>query len=159
MPTDADDGNTSVFLSGDATVTVNSVTVDNAGNGTVDLTIEDNAQSGDFVVIVNSPSQGWQNAQSAAIFTVAVPAHEPQITNLNPRQATAGQTQITLSGQNLDEIGYVRIGNTTIMNIQHIGTTMIRLTVPVSVQTGQQRVYGQSQQYGRVNCPYMLTVQ
>jgi hypothetical protein len=159
MPPDADDGNTSVVLSGDSTVTVDDVTVAANGDGTIDATLEANSQSGEFAVIINSPSQGWVTAQSAGIFTVNAPAGEPLITNMNPRTAIAGQTPLTLTGQNLNEIQYARIGNVAVMAIQHPTDTMIRLMVPASTQSGQQRVSGQSQQYGRVNCPYMLTVQ
>ncbi|HEX8094398.1 IPT/TIG domain-containing protein [Jatrophihabitans sp.] len=159
MPPDASTDNTVVILSGSPMVTVETVTVGADGSGTIEVTIEMNAQSGDFGVLVSS-QQGYATAQSASIFTVDLPANQPQITNMTPRTAVAGQTQIMLSGVNLDEIQYVRVGNTAVMTIQHATpSTMIRFMVPSTAQSGQQRVYGQSQEYGRVNSPYMLTVQ
>ena len=157
MPADASDGNTVVFLSGSPTVKVNSVNVNSDGSGTMEVAIEVNSQSGDFSVVVDS-QEGYISAQSGAIFVVGVPATEPQITNMTPRTAVAGQTQVTLSGTNLGEIQYVNVGSVRVMNIQHPTDNMIRFTVPSVAQSGQQRVTGQSQEYGRVNCPYMLTV-
>src|SRR5207302_1248426 len=77
-PLDISTENTAVLISGDPQVTLNSVTGDNQldGNFVLSVTIDDNAQSGDFVVVVQSRS-GTQAAQSASVFTVTRPQHEP----------------------------------------------------------------------------------
>jgi len=157
MPADASIDNTTVLLSGSPSVNVTAVEATN-GTGTIDVTIESNSQSGDFGVAVQS-RQGSASAQSSTIFTVNAAPGEPQIRNMTPRTAVAGRTLLTLTGQNLDQIQYLRIGNVNVMSLQHLSPEMVRAMVPAAVQSGQQRVSGQSQEYGRVNCPYMLTVQ
>ncbi|MBB2487777.1 IPT/TIG domain-containing protein [Mitsuaria sp. WAJ17] len=153
MPPGATLTNTDVLLSGTA---VGDITAVDPIGGTVEITIGNNNQSGEFIVLVNYN----EHAQSAGIFTVDKPQHEPIFTNMQPRQATAGQTMVTLSGQNLGEVESIRIGGSAVMNILHTGNTMIRFTVPPTIEAGQQyRVSGQSQQYGMVNVPYMLDVQ
>lgn len=156
MPADAVRDNTFALLSGDS-VDVVSVTVNPNGSGTVTASIEENSQSGEFVVMVQS-AQGLADAQSAGVFTVNRPAGEPIFQNMNPRQGMPGITQVTLSGQNLNEVQFVRVGNTAVMNIQHTGNTMIRFTIPASAQAGSVRVSGNSQEYGRVNVPFMLNI-
>ncbi len=153
MPSDASIENTMVLLSGSPSANVTAVT-----NGTIEVTIETNAQSGEFGVTVRS-GQGPASAQSSTIFTVDAAPGKPQIRNMTPRTAAAGRTLLTLAGQHLDQIQYLRIGNVNVMSLQHPSPETIRAMVPTAVQSGQQRVTGQSQEYGRVNCPYMLTVQ
>ncbi|WP_406481643.1 IPT/TIG domain-containing protein [Streptomyces sp. NBC_01615] len=155
MPSDASIENTTVLLSGSPSANVTAV---EATNGTIEVTIETNAQSGEFGVTVRS-GQGPASAQSSTVFTVDASPGEPQIRNMTPRTAVAGRTLLTLTGQHLDQIQYLRIGNVNVMSLQHPSPETIRAMVPTAVQSGQQRVTGQSQEYGRVNCPYMLTVQ
>ncbi|MEU1789612.1 IPT/TIG domain-containing protein [Streptomyces sparsogenes] len=157
VPSDATTGNTTVFLSGSPTVDVVAVEAAN-GIGRIDVIIEANSQSGDFGVTVES-RQGFVSAQSSTIFTVVPGPEEPQIRNVTPRTAIAGRTLLTLTGRNLDQIQYLRIGSVNVVSLQHPSPEMVRVMVPSAVQAGQQRVIGQSQEYGRVNCPFMLTVQ
>jgi hypothetical protein len=159
-PTDMSADNTVVMISGDPQISVTSIThSDTIGDPfIITASIDNNAQSGEFTVIVQS-AIGTVVAQSSEIFTVIKPDAEPVINNMTPRQATAGQTQITLTGMNLNEIEFIRVGNTAITSIIHPSNSTIRFTVPSSVSTGNQRVSGRSEQYGRINVPYMLTVQ
>lgn len=161
MPTDADEGNTNVFLSGDVVTDIISVTVDPQGNGSIDLTIGTNHQSGDFTVVVSS-TNGLEHAESAAIFTVQhADPQRPTITSLtstpNPPQAGAN-ARITLRGTNLTDSTAVLVGSTRISVIQHAGSNQISFTLSSAVQAGRYRVACQSQAYGRVNCPTQLTV-
>jgi hypothetical protein len=159
-PTDMNASNTFVLISGDPQVTVTSVTHSDAIGDpfTITASLDSNAQSGEFIVIVQS-AIGTVTAESSGIFTVIKPDAEPILQNMTPRQATRGQTQITLTGMNLNEIEFIRVGNTAVTSIIHPSNSMIRFTVPLSVPTGLQRVSGRSQQYGRINVPYMLTVE
>ncbi|MFV5997794.1 hypothetical protein ACNPQM_36790 [Streptomyces sp. NPDC056231] len=154
IPSDASINNTTVLLSGSPTVDVTAV---DTRAGTINVTILANSQSGDFEVTVQSPT-GPVSAQSATIFTVNATPGAAQITGMQPRTAIRGQTPLTLSGQNLNQIKYVRIGNVNVLNVTHLDSEMVRVTVPVAVQLGQQRVTGQTQDR-QVNCPYTLTVQ
>jgi hypothetical protein len=157
-PPDATVNNTVVLISGDPQFIVNTVNVGADGSGTISGSIDDNAQSGDFGVLVDSPAQGQVGAQSAAVFTVTVPPGQPRFTTLNPRTANAGQSNIMLMGSNLDQVQSLRVGNLQVTVFQRTGTTQFRFTIPMAVQPGPQRVYGQSLEFGRVNCPVMLTV-
>ncbi|WP_326793545.1 IPT/TIG domain-containing protein (plasmid) [Streptomyces sp. NBC_00841] len=154
MPSDASINNTTVLLSGSPTVDVTAV--DTRGS-TINVTILANSQSGDFEVTVQSPT-GPVSAQSSTVFTVNATPGAAQITGMQPRTAVRGQTPLTLTGQNLNQIKYLRIGNVNVLSLQHLNSEMVRVTVPAAVQPGQQRVTGQTQDR-QVNCPYMLTVQ
>jgi hypothetical protein len=149
MPADAATDNTLVLLSGTALMTD-----DVDAGGTVRVTIDENSQSGDFVVIAGATQE---HAQSAGIFTVQRPEGEPVITGMMPRTGAAG-TLVTLNGKNLDEVQYVTIGTTNVMVLSTHTANMIRFAIPQTVAAGNQRVYGRSQEYGHVNCPYMLNV-
>ncbi|MFB6985227.1 IPT/TIG domain-containing protein [Streptomyces sp. NPDC056178] len=154
MPSDASVSNTTVLLSGSPTVNVTAVDV---RGGTIDVTILANSQSGDFEVTVQRQPVPV-SAQSSTIFTVDAAPGVTQITGMQPRTVVRGQTPLTLSGQNLNQIKYLRIGSVNVLNLQHLNSEMVRVTVPAAVQTGQQRVSGQTQDR-QVNCPFMLTVQ
>ncbi|WP_165983870.1 IPT/TIG domain-containing protein [Streptomyces sp. YIM 98790] len=154
MPSDSASDNTSVYLNGLSTVTVNTV---DPQAGTVGITIGPNSQSGEFVVVVQSPSQGTVSAQSADNFTVGAQPEEPQIESMRPNPVSVSQ-QLALTGRNLQSVKSVFIGVTRIYNIQ-VSSTMIRLTVPGSVQAGKKyRVAGQTDKYGKVYAPGMLSV-
>ncbi len=152
VPADGVPANTTVFLSGGA-VAVNAM--GGGPNGeTVTVTIGANSQSGEFVVFTG---QEHESAQSEEIFTVNVPPGAPAITNMQPRAGSAG-TPILLTGQNLNVVQYVTIGIANVMVFTTHTATQIRFVIPSNVSAGTQRVYGRSQQFGRVNCPYMLSV-
>jgi hypothetical protein len=148
LPADASPDNLFAFLSGDATVSVTDVNVDAS---TVTVTIEENAQSGDFAVACGS-----DGVQSPGIFTVTGSAGAPQITGMMPRQAAPG-TRITLSGVNLTSISSVVIGTRAVVISTHTAT-LIQFNVPTNLTPGSYRVSGMSRQFGRVNCPFMLTI-
>lgn len=152
MPADSEVGNTIVMLSGSPSVTVDEV---DPTAGTVTVTIESNAQSGDFVVVVNSVS-GYADAMSAQIFDVPGAAGEPRITGLIPATTTAN-SQITLNGQNLTGARFVRVGSATVMSLS-VSANAIRFRLPSTVQQGTYRISANYQEYGTVNCPRQLTV-
>ncbi|MFB6781561.1 IPT/TIG domain-containing protein [Streptomyces sp. NPDC056352] len=154
MPSDASISNTTVLLSGSPTVNVTAV--DTRG-GTIDVTILANSQSGDFEVTVQKQPVPV-TAQSSTIFTVNAAPGAAQITGMQPRTVVRGETPLTLSGQNLDQIRYLRIGVVNVLSLTHLNSEMVRVTVPAAVQPGQQRVTGQTQDR-QVNCPFILTVQ
>ncbi|WP_327248871.1 IPT/TIG domain-containing protein [Streptomyces sp. NBC_01320] len=154
MPSDASISNTTVLLSGSPTVNVTAV--DTRG-GTIDVTILANSQSGDFEVTVQKQPVPV-TAQSSTIFTVNAAPGAAQITGMQPRTVVRGETPLTLSGQNLDQIKYLRIGVVNVLSLTHLNSEMVRVTVPAAVQPGQQRVTGQTQDR-QVNCPFILTVQ
>lgn len=157
-PLDMAVANTSVLIGGEPQMTLESVTSDGRVDGdfTLTATVDDNAQSGELMVIVTSRI-GMMHALSDETFTVKRNAEEPVIQNMNPRQNRRG-TQVTITGQHLDEIQYVRIGNIAIQSIVHNGETQIRFMIPMTAQTGRQRVSGQSEEYGRINAPIMFEV-
>jgi hypothetical protein len=152
MPADSAVENTTVMLSGSASVSVNAV---DPTAGTVDVTIESNAQSGEFVVLVNSVA-GYADAQSAQTFDVQGAAGEPRITGLIPTPTTAN-SQVTLNGQNLTGARFVRVGSATVMSLS-VSANAIRFRLPATVQPGTYRVTVNYEQYGTVNCPRQLTV-
>lgn len=155
MPTAATQQNTKVFLSGDL-LRVDDFELDESGNGTIGVTIARSSQSGDLEVVVILGND-YPTARSAEIFTVDKLPDEPVLTSLNPRSAQSG-TLITLQGRNLDQIQSVTAGTTNLYVLSTHTPSTIRFTLPASVQPGNQRITGRSQEYGRVNCPYVLNV-
>lgn len=149
LPVNAGPDNVFVFLSGDPTVSVDSVDV---STGTVVVTIETNAQGGEFVVACEG-----EGAPGPGVFTVTSGANdEPHILTMAPRGAQAGG-RIMLRGENLQHVQSIVIGVVPAVISTHTDSS-IAFTVPMSLQPGSYRVYGMSHRYGRVNCPYMLTV-
>lgn len=148
LPATASASNVFVYLSGDPDVQVTGVS---PTDGSVDVTIQTNAQGGEFVVIC-----GTENAESSGIFTVNGTSDQPVILSMMPGTGSA-DTTITLGGQNLNEITSI-IVDMRIATITSHSTTQIRFSIPLTVPAGTHRVYAQSSTYGRVNCPYKLTV-
>lgn len=154
MPMDATAENTNVFLGGSPVLSIGEVQVNQGGSGTIAVTVGENDQSGEFLVMI-----GQTTAQSAATFTLDQPEGRPQITSMLPTVATHGQTRVTLRGQNLDQVDYVYVGNVTVMALQHVGNTVVSFLVPITAKVGNQRVVAHSPEYGRTNAASMLTVQ
>lgn len=156
VPEDASTDNTHVQLNGRPTVGINSVGVEPGGNGTIDVTVEENSETGVFVVVIHGDG-GFITATSTTEFRVTAPPGMPEFTNLIPRTTEAGK-DLMLTGTSLHEIQTVTIGTTIISNIRHSGEELIRLTVPPSLQPGEYRLYGTSPRFGYVRCPFVLNV-
>jgi hypothetical protein len=152
MPADASRANTLVVLSGSQSVNVDSV---DAAAGTIEITIGPTSQTGDFGVIVNSPSQGPQYDTSAEVFTVPTPSGRPRITSAPP--AALRNTTVILSGFDLTGAELVRVGSVTILNIQ-VTANRIQFTLPSAVPLGPARVSARYAEWGMVDAPRMMTV-
>jgi hypothetical protein len=156
MPPNTNPMFTAVYLSGSPSVNVGDVQVNPDGSGSITVTIEENAQSGNFTVLVASTPQAA--AQSSDIFTVPVPPGRPAITSMSPTTAVVNQTMVTLNGHDFDDIEWVIVSNAYVTTFTLIGNTAVRFRVPSSVSPGSVRVGLGSKEYGRIMGSSMLTV-
>lgn len=154
MPADATAMNTLVCLGG---TQMGGTPIVNPTGGTIRITVDGNGQSGDFAVLIMSDADGQVGAQSAEIFRFERPEAEPDITSVLPNPARVG-SQVTITGANLGEVQFVRIGNVSVTAIQHAGGgTRINFRLP-QMAPGSYRVYGNSRNYGNIAAPRMLAV-
>lgn len=124
----------------------------NLADGTVTVSVQNNAQSGQFSVVIGSDS-----ATSAGVFTVqGGDADEPRISTVSP---TAGRpsTMIRLQGRNLKQVRRVTLGSRSVIIEQHSDTS-ISFMIPAALPAGTYQIVAMSPDYPHILAPHMLTV-
>jgi hypothetical protein len=132
MPKEAKQSSTQVTLGELVMGSVDEVSVESDGSGTVTVTIEDSSQSGQFTVIVFAKRMAA--ARSSQVFTVPQPPGRATITSIFPREVPAGKlSTVTLTGSDLkeEEIMYVSVGSTRASSFVVFDSTRMRFLVMV----------------------------
>lgn len=113
----------------------------------INITVPDNAQAG-FIVVETSTGA---SASSPVQFTVEGSDEPVEITSVSPKVVRTSQ-QVTIYGENLDEVTAIYFGTTRAMSVIHTGGS-IRATVPSNARTGNVYIYAETKQGNRVQGP------
>jgi len=155
MPAAAATSNTSVMLGPTAMLEVTAV---NVAAGTVDVKIEDNAETAQFTVIFTTPGDPY--AISTNEFKVTQPGPGPggpTIDQLTPRSGPVG-TQISLRGTELSKITRVEFGNSHEIAEFQKTETSLHFKVPHSCEPASYNIICYTQSDQRVLCPFRFEV-